>query len=64
MGQKKYHDNRRYLIGKKPTFDRILNNIKDFGDISSNRNFPFISVRMNVDKNNIDGVNELKKTYD
>lgn len=60
-GPKKYHDNRRYLIGKKPTFDRILNNIKDFGDISSNRNFPFISVRMNVDKNNIDGVNELKK---
>ena len=59
-GPERYHDNRRYLVGHRPTFNRILSNLKDFAGISKNEGFPFISIRMNVDKHNINGVKELK----
>lgn len=59
-GPKEYHDKRRYLVGKKPTFDRIMNNLLSFQEICQTDNFPLISVRMNLDKNNIDGYEKLK----
>ena len=58
-GPKEYHDNRRYRIGKKPTFDQIISNLSSFSQICSDSDFPLISVRMNLDRNNIDGLKEL-----
>ena len=52
-GSKKSHDNRRILHDGSPTFEHILNNIKNSYDLID------ISIRMNIDKNNIDDMDEI-----
>ena len=54
-GTKKTHDKTRHLIGNKPTFDKIINNLKN---IKINGN---INIRHNLCNNNIEEVEELKK---
>lgn len=57
-GPKEIHDSRRYLTGGYPTFDKIINNIKNNIDII----LP-VSLRVNVDYNNATRINELKKLF-
>lgn len=52
-GPKDIHDRRRVLKNGKGTFDRIIENIKNIHDILR------VSVRINVDKENVDRVFEL-----
>jgi len=54
-GAKDYHDTRRTLLSGAPTFDRIVNNIKEFIDI-----VPIsIVIRVNIDYRNNTGIEEL-----
>lgn len=56
-GPKDVHDSRRYLINSnKPTFDKIVNNIKNTYDILKDIE---IYIRINVDKDNVNRLNEL-----
>ena len=48
-GKPEDHNIRRPLVGGKPTFDRIMQNLKDNIDI-----IPQVSLRMNIDKNNLE----------
>lgn len=50
------HDKRRCLIGKGNTFDTIVRNIKNAKRYKIN-----IVIRMNIDKTNIDNIEELRK---
>jgi uncharacterized protein len=52
-GPKDIHDARRPLAGKKGSFDRILNNIKETADIVP------INIRVNTDKENSGRILEL-----
>jgi uncharacterized protein len=47
-GKPEDHNVRRPLVGGKPTFERIMQNLKDNIDI-----IPPVSLRMNIDKNNL-----------
>lgn len=59
-GIKEDHDSRRYLIGKLPTFDTIIENLLSLSSIyKENIKFPRICIRMNVDKSNVNGVDRL-----
>lgn len=60
-GTQEYHDNRRYRVGKKPTFGRIIQNLKSLKKIEDSSGFPVIGIRMNVDKNNFKSLYELDK---
>lgn len=53
-GPKRVHDNIRVLHNNSPTYNRILNNaIRLQHDV-------FITIRVNIDKNNLDYITELK----
>lgn len=52
-GSKKAHDSRRILHNQRPTFEHILKNLRDCADILN------ISIRINVDKTNIDQATEI-----
>lgn len=52
------HDSRRFLHGGKATFQNIFDNIKDAVDI-----VPQISVRVNVDNDNIERISEVKELF-
>jgi uncharacterized protein len=52
-GARKYHDVRRPTLAGKGTFDRILDNL-----VAAARHIPIL-VRVNVDRRNIDGLEEL-----
>lgn len=53
-GPKDIHDKRRFLKGKQGTFDKIFKNLKNLSEYS-----PSISLRINVDRENCDRVNEI-----
>lgn len=48
-GKPEDHNFRRPLVGGKPTFDKIMQNLKDNIDI-----LPPVALRMNIDKNNLE----------
>ncbi len=52
-GPPAYHDRRRPALGGQGTFDKILSNIKAAADLIT------ISIRVNVDRRNVDGLEEL-----
>jgi uncharacterized protein len=54
-GARDYHDTRRTLLSGAPTFNQILNNIKEFIDI-----VPIsINIRVNIDNRNSAGIEQL-----
>lgn len=54
-GPAEYHDGRRHLLSKKPTYERIVQNLQDV--VAS---VPItISIRVNVDAQNKDDIKEL-----
>lgn len=55
-GNKEIHDKRRFLKGGTPTFDVIVNNLKLVKNYDIN-----VNLRINVDKGNIDEVEEITK---
>lgn len=55
-GSKETHDRRRYLVGKKPTYDTIMRNIA----LASKMGFS-VRVRMNVNKENAHEFEDVKK---
>lgn len=57
-GPKDIHDTRRFLQGKKPTFERIIKNLTENVDV-----LPDIALRVNVDKDNIGRVEEVKALF-
>jgi uncharacterized protein len=63
-GKRETHDNRRYLIGKKPTFDHILDNLQKLMESNYKGN---VHIRVNVDKRNEDDYiivhNLIKERY-
>jgi len=52
-GPKRIHDTKRVLPGSGPTFDRIVEHIRAASEVMT------ISVRVNIDKDNVDYVDEL-----
>ncbi|WP_373215437.1 radical SAM protein [Peptostreptococcus anaerobius] len=52
-GPPKIHDKRRILMNNKPTFNKIINNIKECCNILD------ITIRINVDKTNIEYINDI-----
>lgn len=56
-GLKEMHDSRRYRAGKKPTFERIIQNIENL--LSSDYKGT-CSIRVNIDKANYEEYGELK----
>ena len=60
-GLKEAHDCRRFLVGGKPTFDTIIENIKKLRPLFKAKKtfFPSIGIRMNLDKSNCLGMEEL-----
>lgn len=52
-GSKQAHDSRRILHNHQPTFEHILDNIRECADILN------ISIRINVDKTNINEATEI-----
>lgn len=58
-GTRALHDKTRYLIGKMPTFDTIIHNLKSFKNLYERENFPGISIRMNINRRNYFGCKEL-----
>jgi uncharacterized protein len=55
-GPKKIHDRRRFLQGKKPTFEKIVNGIDQVLDEKQEIR---IGVRMNIDPNNLSDLPEF-----
>lgn len=53
-GPARIHDERRHLLNKKPTFDKIISNLRLLKDEEINA-----TIRVNLDKNNIDDLSEL-----
>lgn len=53
-GPEDIHNSRRPLVGGKPTFDKILANIKESISV-----FPNITIRLNTDIDNVNRVNEI-----
>jgi len=54
-GPPKTHDERRFLLGGKPTFQRILSNLCESRD-----SMPcLVSLRVNIDKNNTSEIDDL-----
>lgn len=53
-GPEDIHDERRYLKGKKPTFQKIINNLKELPDDA-----PSIALRINTDEKNSSRVSEI-----
>lgn len=59
-GMNEEHDSRRYLVGKKPTFEKIIHNLLSLESVYKKYDdFPFIAIRMNVDKKNVSQVDSL-----
>lgn len=59
-GTKETHDSRRYLKNHSGTFDKIISNLLSFEELAkSEKKFPHLSVRMNVDRANEKEVFEL-----
>ena len=58
-GDKRTHDSRRYLDGKLPTFEKIVNNI-----VIASKIIPQIIVRVNIDKDNADAAITIKGILD
>ena len=58
-GAKDFHDQTRYLIGKKPTFDHIIENLKSLKEFVNDDQFPGISIRMNINRKNYAGCKKL-----
>lgn len=52
-GSRNSHDKRRYLKNKGPTYDKILNNLRDIAGMIN------ISIRVNVDKRNQNEIYEI-----
>lgn len=52
-GTKKVHDNKRKLKDGRGTYDKIYNNLLKL------RNIPDVSIRINIDKNNLENIPEL-----
>lgn len=59
-GSEAIHNSRRYRIGRKPTFRKIIENIEKILKIEVG---PKISVRINIDKHNFNDVNNLYKLF-
>lgn len=57
-GPEDIHDKRRFLNGGHPTFDRIVGNLEGAIDI-----LPHVALRINVDKDNVRRVDEVKKLF-
>lgn len=57
-GPKDVHDGRRHLLNKKPTFDRILQNIQRAVEVSKTS----FNIRVNIDSRNRDRIEELIAT--
>jgi uncharacterized protein len=55
-GPEKLHDQRRFLAGGRPTFQRILANVNTLMDSSYEGS---CDIRVNIDKHNIEGFPEL-----
>ncbi len=55
-GVESYHDSTRYLLGNKPSFNRIFNNLKELKD--TDLDFE-IRLRCNLTYSNIKGVSDL-----
>lgn len=52
-GDRETHDKRRYLKNHTATFDKIISNLLSFESLSKElKNFPRISIRMNIDREN------------
>lgn len=59
-GSKEYHNNRRMLKSGGPTFDIIMNNIKNICEESwYPSNHKPIAIRVNIDKTNFNGIFDL-----
>lgn len=54
-GAKDYHDTRRILLSGAPTYNKIVNNIKEFIDIVNIS----VNIRVNIDYRNSRGIEEL-----
>jgi len=59
-GTPEYHNGRRYLVNKKPTFNRIVQNIKYCVD---NKLFERLIIRINIDNFNYTSIQELISEY-
>ena len=59
-GDEEVHDSRRYRVGKKPTFKKIIENIDKVLKVEKG---PEITVRINVDKNNFNSVKNLFELF-
>lgn len=57
-GPKRIHDQRRPLKGDRPTFDKIINNLKSADERLK------VSLRVNVDSNNVEYMEELLDELD
>ncbi len=53
-GLPQYHDKRRFAVGGRPTFDAIIDGVKRIAG-----RVPYVNIRVNVDKLNIDGIDPL-----
>lgn len=59
-GIKKTHDSRRYLIDRGGTFDTIILNLKNLSSLFyDSKGFPYIGLRMNVDRSNVKDIKAL-----
>lgn len=54
-GSREQHDKRRFLEGGQPTFDKIISNLKESKDVLPCQ----VSIRVNVDKQNVSQVDEI-----
>jgi len=53
-GPQRIHDQRRYLLNRKPTFSKIIENIKLLLNAKQN-----VSIRINIDNTNVDEIDKL-----
>lgn len=62
-GLKEKHDKRRFLVGGKPTFETIIRNLEELGSLylSNTKDFPTIGLRMNIDRDNYQEIDELMR---
>ena len=58
-GVKEVHDSRRCLKDNRGSFDKIIENLLSFFYLKTEKNFPSIGLRMNIDKTNLSGLYEL-----
>lgn len=58
-GTKEYHDKRRILNDGSGSFDVIMKNLVKYG-----RNINGLTIRVNIDRDNLDAVDEIKNYFD